>query len=88
MLVSRPFAVGDFVRVRSGSLNGPFEGTIVSIGLVYTSMDTEEGSLAIPNASLLEAAVGRLRDPAVAGIVFPSAGGTAQDGSGRHTLIG
>jgi small-conductance mechanosensitive channel len=88
MLVSRPFAIGDFVRVRSGALNGPFDGTVTSIGLVYSSLETEEGPLSIPNAQLLSAAVGRVRDPAAAGIVFPSAGGAAQDARGRHTLIG
>lgn len=94
MLVSRPFAVGDFVRIRSGALNGPFDGTITAIGLVYSSLETEEGPLAIPNAALLGAGVGRLRDPTVAGIVYPGAsthsnpGGAAPNGRGRHTLIG
>lgn len=94
MLVSRPFAIGDFVRVRSGSLNGPFDGTVTSIGLVYSSLETEEGPLAIPNAQLLSAAVGRVRDPAAGGIVYPTATspqharGAAQDRRGRHTLIG
>jgi small-conductance mechanosensitive channel len=88
MLVSRPFAVGDYVRVRSGALNGPFDGTVLSIGLVYSSLETEEGPLSIPNAALLNAAVGRVRDPSVAGIVYPHAGGAAREGCGRHTLIG
>ncbi|HWC34858.1 MAG TPA: mechanosensitive ion channel domain-containing protein [Mycobacteriales bacterium] len=92
MLVSRPFAVGEYVRVRSGSLNGPFDGTITSIGIVYTALETAEGPLAIPNAALLGAAVGRLRDPAVGGIVHPGEpfppGGAARNGAGRHTLIG
>ncbi len=88
MLVARPFAVGEYVRIRSGSLNGPFDGTITSIGLVYTSLETEEGSLAIPNSALLGAAVGRVRDPSAAGIVYPGAGSAASDGRGRHTLFG
>jgi small-conductance mechanosensitive channel len=88
MLISRPFTVGEYVRIRSGSLNGPFDGTITSIGLVYSTLETDEGPLAIPNAVLLEAGVGRLRDPAITGIVFPHAGSAARDGEGRHTLIG
>lgn len=94
MLVSRPFAVGEFVRIRSGALNGPFDGTISSIGLVYSSLETEEGPLAIPNAALLGAGVGRLRDPAIEGLVRAGSAptlngrGAAQDGRGRHTLIG
>lgn len=98
MLISRPFAVGEYVRIRSGALNGPFDGTITSIGLVYSALETEEGPLAIPNSALLGAAVGRLRDPAVAGIVHPGTAptrpgtvhprGAANNGRGRHTLIG
>jgi small-conductance mechanosensitive channel len=74
MLVSRPFVVGEFVRVRSGALNGPIDGTITSIGLVYTSLETDEGPLAIPNSALLGAAVGRVQDPAATGLVFPGVG--------------
>jgi len=88
MLVSRPFAVGDFVRIRSGALNGPFDGTVTSIGLVYSTLETDEGSLAIPNSALLGSGVGRVRDPAVDGIVFPGAGRPAQNARARHTLIG
>jgi small-conductance mechanosensitive channel len=94
MLISRPFAVGECVRVRSGALNGPFDGTIRSIGLVYTSLETQDGPLAVPNSQLLGAAVHRLPDPGVGGIVRPgadsrfAAGGAAKDGRGRHTLIG
>ena len=57
-------------------------------------IETDEGPLAIPNAALLGAGVGRLRDPVVDGIVFPGSGTTsspksaAQDARGRHTLIG
>ncbi|MGN6472528.1 MAG: mechanosensitive ion channel domain-containing protein, partial [Mycobacteriales bacterium] len=88
MLVARPFAVGEFVRIRSGSLNGPIDGTITSIGLVYTSLETDEGSLAIPNSALMGAAVGRVQDPSATGLVFPGPGDAAQDAAGRHTLIG
>jgi small-conductance mechanosensitive channel len=83
MLVSRPFAVGEFVRVRSGSLGGVLEGTITSIGLVYTSLETEEGPLAIPNSGLLGAAVGRLADPASNTLVYPEQTDAA---SARQTL--
>jgi small-conductance mechanosensitive channel len=83
MLVSRPFAVGEFVRVRSGSLGGVLEGTITSIGLVYTSLETEEGRLAIPNSGLLGAAVGRLPDPASNTLVYPEPTDAA---SARQTL--
>ncbi|HVT19972.1 MAG TPA: mechanosensitive ion channel family protein [Mycobacteriales bacterium] len=86
MLASRPFAVGDLVRIRSGALNGPFDGTVTSIGLVYSTLETDEGPLAIPNSALLGAGVARRPDPAVGGIVYP--GSAARTGRDRHTLIG
>jgi small-conductance mechanosensitive channel len=65
MLIARPFAVGDYVTIKSGTLGGPLEGTITSIGLVYTSLQTAEGRLALPNSGLLTAAVGSRDDPAM-----------------------
>ena len=65
MLIARPFAVGDYVTIRSGTLGGPLEGTITSIGLVYTTLQTDEGRLALPNSGLLTAAVGSRDDPAL-----------------------
>lgn len=65
MLIARPFAVGDYVTIKSGSLGGPLEGTITSIGLVYTTLQTADGRLALPNSGLLTAAVGSRDDPAV-----------------------
>jgi small-conductance mechanosensitive channel len=65
MLIARPFAVGDYVTIKSGSLGGPLEGTISSIGLVYTTLQTSEGRLALPNSGLLTAAVGSRDDPAI-----------------------
>ncbi len=64
MLIARPFAVGEYVTIRSGSLGGPLQGTITSIGLVYTTLQTDEGRLALPNSGLLTAAVGARQDPA------------------------
>jgi small-conductance mechanosensitive channel len=65
MLIARPFSVGDYVTIKSGSLGGPLEGTISSIGLVYTTLQTADGRLALPNSGLLTAAVGSRDDPAV-----------------------
>jgi len=65
MLIARPFAVGDYVTIKSGTLGGPLEGTITSIGLVYTTLQTEDGRLALPNSGLLTAAVGSRDDPAL-----------------------
>jgi small-conductance mechanosensitive channel len=71
MLVARPFAVGEYVTIKSGSLGGPLEGTITSIGLVYTTLQTSEGRLALPNSGLLTAAVGSRQDPGQPSIDLP-----------------
>jgi small-conductance mechanosensitive channel len=58
LLVARPFAVGNYIRVRSGALGGEFYGTVTSMSLTYVSVLTEQGMLKVPNSSLLAAAVG------------------------------
>ncbi|MFZ0249874.1 MAG: mechanosensitive ion channel domain-containing protein [Acidimicrobiales bacterium] len=58
LLMARPFAVGNRVRVRSGALGGEFYGIVTSMSLTYVSVLTEEGMLKVPNSSLLAAAVG------------------------------
>jgi hypothetical protein len=58
ILMSRPFMIGDDIAVRSGSLGGPFEGTVVGMGLLYTTLATDEGHVHLPNAGLLASAVG------------------------------
>ena len=58
LLMARPFAVGNRIRVRSGALGGEFYGTVTSISLTYVSVLTDEGMLKVPNSSLLAAAVG------------------------------
>jgi small-conductance mechanosensitive channel len=87
LLASRPFGVGQQVRIRSGSLGGTIEGCVTSIGLVYTWLDTDEGAVALPNLGLLSAAVGTIRDPAAASIVYPGEMGRAGRPIGRHTLV-
>jgi hypothetical protein len=58
LLLARPFAIGEHIRVRSGSLGGPIDGTVVGMDLLYTTLETEEGPIRLPNAGLLAAAVG------------------------------
>ena len=53
LLLARPFAVGNRIRVRSGALGGEFYGTVVSMSLTYVSVLTDEGMLKVPNSSLL-----------------------------------
>ncbi|HEY2578828.1 MAG TPA: mechanosensitive ion channel domain-containing protein [Streptosporangiaceae bacterium] len=58
LLLSRPFSVGDRIRVRSGAMGGIMEGTVSEIGITYVRLDTGDGVLALPNAQVLAAAVG------------------------------
>ena len=58
LLFSRPFAVGDYIVVRSGALGGPFEGEVIAITLMYTVLETPEGPMTIPNSGVMAAATG------------------------------
>lgn len=57
VLLSRAIAVGDRVRLHSGTLGGPFEGTITEVGLVHTHLRTADAPLWIPNTHMLGAAI-------------------------------
>jgi small-conductance mechanosensitive channel len=58
LLLARPFAVGNRIRVRSGALGGEFYGTVTSMSLTYVSVLTDDGMLKVLNSSVLAAAVG------------------------------
>jgi small-conductance mechanosensitive channel len=64
LLGSRPFKVGERVRLQGGSLGNVVEGTVAGIGLVYTTIARGNGTLLVPNNSVLSATVVPLRDPA------------------------
>lgn len=55
--LARPYRLGDFVRVHSGMVNGPHEGTVTDMSLIYTTLLTEQGNLVIPNSVLLTSAI-------------------------------
>jgi small-conductance mechanosensitive channel len=57
LLSARPFRVGDRVRLQGGPLAGQVEGTVSSLGLLYTTFATEEGSILVPNSVVLSVAV-------------------------------
>ena len=46
LLLSRPFSVGQRIRVRSGAMGGQMDGTVTEIGITYVRLDTGEGVLA------------------------------------------
>lgn len=64
LLLSRPFAVGDHIRLKSGALGGVTEGMVTEIGITYLRMETDDGMLNLPNSAVLAAAVGPIARPA------------------------
>jgi small-conductance mechanosensitive channel len=63
LLVARPYRPGEYIRIRSGALGGPHEGTVTVLGLLYTTIRSTEGDINIPNSALLGAAVGPVPRP-------------------------
>ena len=68
LLSARPFRVGERVRLQGGGLAGQVEGTVTSLGLLYTTFAQGEDTAMIPNAIVLGSAVVPLREPAHVGI--------------------
>ena len=58
LLFTRPYVAGERIVVRSGAVNGPLTGTVVGVGLLYTTLAMEDGPTNIPNSALVAAAVG------------------------------
>jgi small-conductance mechanosensitive channel len=86
LLLSKPFVVGDDVRLWSGPLGGEFEGTVLEIGLTYIRLEAANGEFRLPNAQVLSSAVGP-RDSAVTPVATATVTGvtaTAQ-APGEHT---
>lgn len=69
LLIARPYVPGQQVRVVSGALGGRLDGTVSSVGLLYTTLRTDDGPLNLPNSALLAAGIGpaRAAEPAVNG---------------------
>jgi small-conductance mechanosensitive channel len=63
LLSARPFRVGDRVRFQAGSLGGPTEGRVASLGLMYITLEQGREALLVPNAAALAASVQPLREP-------------------------
>jgi small conductance mechanosensitive channel len=60
---TRPFRVGERVRLVGGALAGSLEGTVTSLGLFYTTLSQGADRLLVPNNVLLNLAVVPLREP-------------------------
>jgi len=63
LLSARPFRVGERVRLQGGPLAGQIEGTVSSLGLLYTTFTTGDDSIMVPNSVVLNVAVLPLREP-------------------------
>ena len=64
LLSARPFRVGERVRLQGGGIAGQVEGTVTSLGLLYTTFAQGEDTTMIPNGVVLASAVVPLREPA------------------------
>jgi small conductance mechanosensitive channel len=63
LLSARPFRVGERVRLQGGPLAGQLEGTVSSLGLLYTTFATGEDAIMVPNSVVLNVAVLPLHEP-------------------------
>jgi len=60
---TRPFRVGERVRLVGGALAGSLEGTVTALGLFYTTLSQGADRLLVPNNVLLGLVVVPLREP-------------------------
>jgi small conductance mechanosensitive channel len=63
LLSARPFRVGDRVRMHAGGVAGQVEGTVASLGLLYTTLANGEDRILVSNNVVLSGAVVPLREP-------------------------
>ena len=61
---TRPFRVGERVRLVGGALAGSLEGTVSSLGLFYATLAQGADRLQVPNSVLISLVVVPLREPA------------------------
>jgi small conductance mechanosensitive channel len=61
---SRPFRVGERVRMQGGTLGATVEGTVASQGLIYVTLARGNGIFLVPNNAALGATIVPLRAPA------------------------
>jgi small conductance mechanosensitive channel len=60
---TRPFRVGERVRLFGGALAGSLEGTVSSLGLFYATLVQGADRLQVPNSVLISLVVVPLREP-------------------------
>jgi small conductance mechanosensitive channel len=63
LLSAHPFVVGDKIKLRAGALAGELEGTVTSLGLLYTELEAGGDRTMVPNNVVLSAVIVPLREP-------------------------
>jgi small conductance mechanosensitive channel len=63
LLSTRPFRVGDRVRMQGGMLAGELEGIVSSLGLFHTTLLRGGDRIMVPNGNVIQAAIAPLREP-------------------------
>jgi small conductance mechanosensitive channel len=63
LISSRPFRVGERIRLQGGTLAGQTEGVVGQLGLFYTTLVNGADRVLVPNGVLIQAAVTPLREP-------------------------
>jgi small-conductance mechanosensitive channel len=58
LLIVRPIAVGQRISVRSGPMGGPYSGEVIDMTLTYVRLETDRGTLLLPNSGMLSAVIG------------------------------
>jgi small-conductance mechanosensitive channel len=61
LLSARPFRVGERVQLQGGGIG--IEGVVSSLGLLYTTFDSGDDTIMVPNSVVLGVAITPLREP-------------------------
>jgi len=69
LLSAQPFRVGDRIRLQAGNLAGQLEGTVSTLGLLYTTLQQGGDDILVPNSAVLSAAITPLREPAAVSFI-------------------
>ncbi len=63
LLTTRPFVVGDRIKLKGGSMAGEVEGVVSSLGLFYTTLSSGGDRTLIPNNVIMMLAVIPISEP-------------------------
>jgi small-conductance mechanosensitive channel len=69
VLSAHPFVVGDKIKLRAGALAGELEGTVTSLGLLYTELEAGGDRTMVPNNVVLSSVIVPLREPTPVDVV-------------------